>query len=103
MKIKREVSLETQTPLRRVLHQEYLQMWLNGVELEVKIHGNWYPYSIELCSLGAFDCKHYEFRKKPKLVKVDIDKFKYLIHNSSMIYSDEDEIIEHLSECIVEE
>lgn len=87
----------------RVIHQEYLQVWLNGEELEIKMFDNWTPYSIELCSLGAFNCKHYEFRKKPKLVKVDVDKFKDLLYNSSKIYTDEDEIINHLSECIVEE
>lgn len=88
---------------KRVIHQEYLQMWLNGVELEIKTVDEWRPYSEMLFGLDAFNRDAYEFRKKPEVVKVDIEKFKYLIHNSSIIYSDEDEIIEHLSECIVEE
>ena len=89
---------------KRVIHQEYLQMWLNGEELERKyLNYEWNEFDNKGMTLDSFDDEEYTFRKKPKLVKVDMDKFKEVMSTRSWSGIDDDTILEWLSECIVED
>lgn len=89
---------------KRVIHQEYLQMWLNGVALERKyLNYEWKEFDGMCMTLDSFNDDVYEFRKKPKLVKVDMGKFKEVMSTRSWSGIDDDTILEWLCECIVEE
>jgi hypothetical protein len=94
------------TTNNRVLHQEYLQMWLNGEELQISEHytdNRYYDFNLKDFSMLCFNDETYTFRKKPKLVKVDIEKFKDCALDCNFKCYSYGGILEMLSECIVED
>lgn len=61
---------------KRVIHQEYLEFWLNGGSIEIKIdHGNegesgWCNFKLETFPLTSFNSDNCYFRRK--LLAVDV-------------------------------
>ena len=88
--------------MNRVLHQEYLEAWLKGEDIQIKTTDVWVDYKVSTCGLSSFICSAYNFRKKPKTMLIDIEKFQTKLRKCSPSFNEE-RVLEWLSDCAVEE
>lgn len=59
---------------KRVIHQEYLEMYLQGIDVEIRAEGcTWEVFDMNQHSLDRFTFADYSFRKAITYQQVDVD------------------------------
>ena len=89
---------------KRVIHQDYLEFWLNGGDIEIKIdHGTegesaWCDFKLETFQITSFNKSDCYFRRK--LVAVDVLSVFREIDNLSHSHVDGVLYLEDVRMCL---
>lgn len=76
---------------KRVVHQEYLEAWLRGenVQATYSLSEDWSMFTLETHAISYFNNKSWSFRIAPKIVEVTEDS---LVVSLTGFYAEYDKI-----------
>lgn len=89
-----------------VKHQEFLEAWLLGEIIEIKIdHGNegesgWCDFNLDSFNLNQFNSESCYFRKKVNLVAIDINTVFRQIKSLAYSHTDGVLYLEDVNVCL---
>lgn len=75
---------------KRVIHQEYLEMYLQGIDVEIYDSRQWWVFNLENWSLDDFTNEEHKFRKATTYQQVDVEGFIGAMENSLVGITPED-------------
>lgn len=58
---------------KRAIHQEYLEMYLQGIDVEIYDSRQWWVFNLENWSLDDFTNDSHKFRKATTYQQVDVE------------------------------
>lgn len=70
--------------MKRVLHQEWLEKWLAGEEIEFTHSGSSeFKQFTNSYTLDMFEDATYKFRTAPKLITIDVDEMLQFLNDNT--------------------